>query len=320
MPNPSELRQQITNQIVAALEQNTIPWRRPWSISKNAGRPANALSQRAYTGINPLLLQLHAEKHGFQSKWHGTFQQWQQLGCTVKRRPEGVDPGAWGCKIIVYKPLTKTVIDEATGDEDERDFRLMKTYSVFNAEQVEGEAVEKYLVGEVDEGNILPNFEPFEELVAATKADIRHGGEKAFYERPQPLGSFPNHTHGDRIEMPERRRFESMAAYYETLAHELAHHSECRLGWEGSYALGELIAEMSATFVCQELSVPNGGDLTNHASYLQSWIAAMKGDSSFIFKASTQASKVADFLLSFVRKEQSVELGNKITLEVGANS
>ena len=228
----------------------------------------------------------------------------------MKRRPVGVDAGAWGCKVILYKPSTKTVIDEKTGDENERDFRLMRTYSVFNAEQVEGEAVEKFLVRELDEQNVVPNFEPFEELIAATKADIRHGGEKACYYPPSPLGSFPHHTDGDYIDMPERHRFESMAAYYETLAHELAHHSEVRLGWEGSYAMGELIAEMSATFLCQELGVPNGGDLTNHASYLQSWIAAMKGDSKFIFQASTQASKVTDFLMSFVRKGQPVEVVN----------
>jgi len=310
MQSPSELRQQITDQIVAALEQNQVPWRRPWCTSKNAGRPSNALSRRTYSGVNPLLLELHALKHRFESKWFGTFSQWEQLGCTIKRRPEGVDPGAWGCKVILYKPISKTVIDESTGDEKERGFHLMRTYSVFNAEQVDGVAAEKFLVREMDEGtNILPNFEPFEELVVATKADIRHGGENACYYRPLPAGSFPNHTDGDYIDMPERQRFESMAAYYETLAHELAHHSECRLGWEGSYAMGELIAEMSATFLCQELGVPNGGDLTNHASYLQSWIAAMKGDSKFIFQASTQASKVTDFLLSFVRKEQPVETG-----------
>ena len=38
--------------------------------------------------------------------------------------------------------------------------------------------------------------------------------------------------------------------------------------------------------------------LTNHVSYLKSWLDAMKGDPSFIFKASTQASKVCDYLLA----------------------
>lgn len=305
MASQSELRQQITNQIVAALEQNTIPWKKPWRCSPNAGRPANCLSRRCYSGINPLLLELHAQKHGFQSKWWGTFQQWESWGCKVKRRPEGVDPGAWGAKIVFYKPITKSVTNETTGDDDEREFFLMRTFSVFNAEQVEGKVIEKFLVTpSANEANAFPNFLPFEEMVAASKAEILHFGQQAFYRRPEPAGSFPNHKDGDFITMPERDRFESVAGWYETLAHELAHWCEVRLGWEGSYAMGELIAEMSATFVCTELGVPNGDDLTNHASYLQSWITTMKGDPTFIFKASTQASKVTDMLLSFVQKQQ----------------
>ena len=66
MQSQNQIRQQITQQIISALEQSSIPWRRPWTTSKNAGRPANVLSKRAYSGINPLLLELHALEHGFQ--------------------------------------------------------------------------------------------------------------------------------------------------------------------------------------------------------------------------------------------------------------
>ena len=40
-------------------------------------------------------------------------------------------------------------------------------------------------------------------------------------------------------------------------------------------------------------------DLTNHQSYLQSWLKALRNDNRFIFKASTAANKAADFVLSF---------------------
>jgi antirestriction protein ArdC len=265
---------------------------------------------RPYQGINTLILELHAHRFGFQSKFWGTYQQWERWGCHVKRRPDGIEPGEWGAKIIFYKPIEKKVTDEA-GDEDERDFFVMKTFSVFNAEQVEGQVIERFLVNESEgEANSFPDYQPFQELVAATKAEILHIGEKAYYSRPEPAGSFPNHKDGDFIVMPDKERFESVAGYYETVAHELAHFCECRLGWEGSYAMGELIAEMSATYLCAELGVPCGNDMTNHVAYLQSWLASMKGDSSFIFKAATQASRTTDFLLSFVRKEQPVEAAN----------
>ena len=71
--------------------------------------------------------------------------------------------------------------------------------------------------------------------------------------------------------------------------------------------MGELIAEMAACFLAAELDIPGGESLENHAAYLKSWLDAMRADSSFIFKASTQASKTTDFLLSFVRESEAVE-------------
>lgn len=305
MPNAHQIRQELTAQIVAALEQNTIPWRRPWKTSPNAGRPANCLSRNCYSGINPLLLDLHAHKFGFQSKWWGTFEQWKKLGCTVKRRPEGVDGGAWGCKIVFYKPVTKSVPNDTNGDERERSFAVLRTWSVFNAEQIEGEAIEKYLVDSTEVGVEPTSFEPADQLIAASNADIRLGGDQAFYRRPVP--NWPHHNDGDYITMPMQHRFERLGAYYETLLHELAHWSEVRLGWEGSYAMGELVAEMAGCFLASELGVPQGEDLANHAAYLKNWLDAMKGDASFIFKASTQASKVTDYLLNHVRQPAALE-------------
>ena len=42
-------------------------------------------------------------------------------------------------------------------------------------------------------------------------------------------------------------------------------------------------------------------NLTNHVAYLANWLKAMKDDPKFIFTASSQASKAADYLLSFSR-------------------
>ena len=57
MPNQNDIRQAITNQIIAALESGSVPpWRRPWRLGKNAGAPANVVSKRSYRGLNPILL------------------------------------------------------------------------------------------------------------------------------------------------------------------------------------------------------------------------------------------------------------------------
>jgi antirestriction protein ArdC len=319
MPSQSQLRQQITVQIVSALERDLVPWRRPWSVSKNTGRPSNVLSKRPYSGINPLLLELHAQEHGFQSRWWGTFEQWKKLGGTVKKRPSHVANGAWGCKIVFYRPIKKTKVDPQTGEEDEDRFLVMRTWSIFNAEQVDGAVVERFKAIEQHDADELPNFEPAQKLIDATQADVRFGGDLAFYRRPLPDGSWPNHSDGDFIVLPPSKKFISPGAFYETALHELAHWSEVRLGWnhtEKGYAFGELVAEISACFVAEELGVPSGESLDNHTAYLANWLTAMRGDPAFIFKASSQASKVADFLLSFVRpsatEQEPVVLGSEL--------
>ena len=182
---------------------------------------------------------------------------------------------------------------------------MLNVYTVFSADQVIG--AERYQVTEEPTiGNTEPDFATAEELIEATGADIRHGGDKAFYCQPIPLDSFPHHSGGDYVQVPPKSTFESKGAYYETAFHELGHWSEVRLDWHGSYAQNELVAEMAACFVSAELGIPQGERLENHASYVQSWLQDMRGDANYIFKASTQASKVADYLLAFVRQPEEV--------------
>ena len=105
------------------------------------------------------------------------------------------------------------------------------------------------------------DFGPAEELLKATGAVIIHTGDKAYYRRPTPEGSWPNHTEGDWIILPPKEKFVSSGAYYETAFHELAHHSEVRLGWDHrkeGYSYGELVAEISASLLSAELGVPQG--------------------------------------------------------------
>ena len=270
----------------------------PWSVSANAGRPSNAVSKKGYSGVNPLLLELHNLRHGLRSKWWGTFNQWSGMGCKVKPRPKDVEAGQWGCGIVFCKPITKKTIED-DGDETESKFFVMKFFTVFSADQVEG--AERLQVRDEDCANNVPNFQPADELIEATGADIRYGGESAFYRRP--VGTWPNHTDGDFIQVPHKHRFNIPGSFYETIFHELGHWSEVRLGFEVSYAMGELIAEMSASFLATELGVPQGETFENHAAYIKGWLKEMNNDPSFIFKASSQASKVADYLLGFTKTE-----------------
>ncbi len=306
MPSQTELRKQITAKIIASLESDILPWRKSWVSVGNTGRPSNVATKRPYSGINPLLLELHAGEQGFRSRWWGTYLQWQQAGCQVMRRPAGVAQGNWGCRIVFFARVKKNVPDPKAEDEQE-EIPILRSFTVFNGDQVVGLNAAEYQVCEDwDAETARPVFLPAEKLVHATGAEIRHGGDRACYHRPVPTGSWPRHSSGDFIMVPCDSAFTTKGAYYETLLHELAHWSEVRLGWTAKYEMNELVAEIAASFVSSELGIPQGESLENHAAYVKSWLEGMRGDSTFIFRASTQASKVADFLLSFVRKREQV--------------
>lgn len=291
-----QIRTDITNKIVESLKRGSIPWRRPWSLSSNAGAPTNLVSGKAYRGINPLLLSLHQDENGFTSKWYATFNQWRDLGAVVMRRPDNVAPGAWGCGVIFYAQVAKTKVDPKTGEEVQDRFPILKQYSVFNAQQVEVPPNLRHLADiETDAKPIeFIDYAPAEAAIAATQADVRYGGDKCFYSRTT-----------DHIQMVEKHRFSSEKEFYSTTLHELAHWSENRCSWSGSYAEGELRAEMAASFMCAELSIPNTDDLSNVQAYLASWLALLHDDPKYIFKASAAASKAADCVLSFSHQPET---------------
>jgi antirestriction protein ArdC len=301
MPSQFDIRQQITNSIITALEGGNVPpWRRPWRIGKNAGPHANVISKRSYRGLNPILLDLASEKHGLSSKWWGTFAQWKTLGGRVMPRPDHVPPGKWGTQIVFWSPVNKKIQNENGDLEDER-FFVLRMYTVFNVDQVTG--LDHLKAGQPDTNEpLIVDYQPAEEAIAATAASIRYGGSKAFYS-----------LSGDYIQMPPKATFESLDEYYGTTMHELCHWSEhsSRLNWsrkqkENTYALGELVAEIGSCYLCRELGVPASENLENHIAYLGNWLQAMKSDPRFIFIASAQASKAADFILSFSRKPEEV--------------
>jgi antirestriction protein ArdC len=293
-----EIRERVTNEIIEALQKGIAPWRKPWTDVENSGFPTNVVSKKLYRGINPILLQFAAQRRNFTSKWWATYQQWASIGGQVKKRPADVQPGSWGTKVIFWKPI-KTTKKNANGEEEQATFPLMREYTVFCADQVEGEAIDKYRTHAPTTASVI-DFEPAEKVIAATGAEIRHvaGGQAAYFCPPQ-----------DYIVMPLKSQFVDLAGYYGTALHECVHWSEVRLGWTGSYALGELRAELGAAYLMPSVGVPQVSEnvTANTASYLESWIKAMKEDSSVIFKISSAASKAADYILSFSQETQVEE-------------
>lgn len=302
MPSQNEIRERITGQIVEALSKGGLPpWRMPWRSDPNSGYPCNIVSKKKYSGINPLLLQLASMRHGFQSKWWATFRQWDEMGGRVAKRPDTVERGEWGTSIIFFKPVAITEKDD-DGNEREKTIFVMRSFVVFNLDQVLGDHLDHLRVGHsVANADPVVAYEEADRVITATGADIRFGGNRAFYHRKL-----------DYIQVPLREQF-TAGEYYETVLHELAHWTEHpnRLDFQAAdhkYALGELRAEIAACYLAAELGIPNAETLPNHASYLQSWLKEMQNDPKYIFQAAAQASKASDFILSFSRSEVPEEV------------
>jgi len=292
-----EIRSEITNKIIEALKQGLRPWSCPWRKDPNAGFPTNIDSKKQYRGINPFLLQITALCEGYDSRWWGTYDQWKNLGGQVRK-------GQHGTQVVFYKTFD---VDDTTKPTGKRKVFILRTYTVFNLSQVDGDKLDKYRPAPITEADTAAvSWEPAEKLIAATGAKIHYGGGQAFYNRPSPAGTFPNHTGGDFIMVPKQSQFIDPHEFFVVQFHELAHWSEIRLQWEDKYAMGELVAEITACYLAAETNIPNNS-LENHNRYLANWLTQMENDPKWIFQASSQASKVADFLRSFSQPQIETE-------------
>ena len=281
---PTEIREQITQQIVEALKTEEIPfWKRPWTNDPNCGAPINIVTGKPYRGMNPLLLTLASLKHGFVSRYWASYQQWREAGGQVRK-------GEKGTIIVFYKPIEHQV--ERDGESKTETFFVLKYWNVFNLDQVAGDKLNKFRPGQsTDQNPANIDWSTADKAIAATGAYTRYGGNKAFYSPA-----------GDHIQIPARQQFPDLRDFYDTHWHELGHWSCQRLDIKGEYAFGELVAELAAAFIPWQLCLPQSDDLTNHKAYLANWLKAMDNDPKWIFSAAAAASKVTDYILSFSQK------------------
>jgi len=294
--NNADLYKRITDKIIAQLEKGVAPWKCPW-VTTGGGLPMNVVSRKPYRGINTMLLWATAEEHGYESNLWATYRQWDMLGGYVNR-------GEHGTKIIFWNVTAGAVLDKDTGEERKQKRFLLREYTIFNLSQCGGAALDRYRV--VRPTTKFTDFGPAEGAIKATGADVRHGGNRAFFN-----------TTEDYIRLPVKEAFASPASYYSTALHELAHWTghETRLNridktarfGSNAYSMEELIAELGSAFLTAALGIPNDRTLNDATSYVAHWLQVLKSDSKAIFTVATAASAAADMVLSFSQTVQPAE-------------
>lgn len=274
-----DLQQVVTDRIILALEGGIIPWKKGWTAY---GVPRNYATGKAYQGINAFLLSFSPVG---EYPLYLTFKQALDLGGCVRK-------GEKGEQVVFYSNVEGK--QKATGEKSD-DYFLMKAYTVFNISQIDG--IEFQLPEKVER-----TFTPNETAEAIAQRylslsgapTLAHGGPRAYYA-----------PESDHIQMPPRLTFRSEQAYYRTLFHELGHSTGAahRLnradlvnnGGKGSatYAREELTAEMTTAFLNAEIGYAPEPEGDQHASYIQSWLVALKGDKTLVFKAAGLAQKAS---------------------------
>lgn len=290
--NSKELRQMIADKFVEALNAGTIPWRKPWARTgrKEYTGQHNLATGRPYSGVNPMLLGLTAMVNGYTSSGWATFNQIKKAGGSVRK-------GEKAATVVFWKFLDVEEENPMTGAREKRKVPMLKSFNVFNRDQCDGlpEKVEP----QADEAAEFEPVEIAEAIVAGMpKAPrIAHdGGDRAFYA-----------PHFDRVSMPCREQFVGPAEYYSTLFHELAHSTghKSRLNRstlskiaefaDESYAREELVAEITAGFLCAECGISEEV-IDNQQAYVQNWAKRIKADPDMVLWAAGQASKAADYI------------------------
>lgn len=274
------LHKEITDRIVARLRNGVVPWRQPWSGKGFGVMPRNACTQRAYSGANVLLLWSRAQESGYSAPLWLTFKQALELGGNVRKGEKGETV------IYVSKIIAK---DEKTGEK--RSIPFLKAYTVFNVAQCDNLPA-KVTIGEaVKAANPNTRDELAEAFMASTGATMRHGEARAYYS---PIGDFVN--------MPAFETFKSASLYYGVAFHELGHWTgaEKRLGrtfgkrfGDRSYAVEELVAELTSAFLCGEFGFDNDGV---DADYIATWIKLLEEHEKVIVAAAAAASRAVEFM------------------------
>ncbi len=275
-----DLEQDITDEVIAAMEAGAAPWAKPWQDGGAASLPLRH-NDEAYQGINTLILWMTAAQRGYSTPHWMTYKQAAELGGQVKKGEKG--------STVIYAGVIEKERDD--GETDKIPFQ--RGYAVFNAAQIEGLPERYYAAHEAaqtrNDNERRPDLDSF---FASSGVPFYERGNQAFYDRS-----------ADAITLPPLSAFKSSDSYYQTLAHEAIHSTGApsRLNREkggkfgdAAYAREELVAELGSAFLMARLGVQP--DYSNHAAYLNGWIRALKDDKRVIFRAAAGASKATSWL------------------------
>ena len=266
--NRQDVYSRITAQIVAELEKGVRPWVKPWNAEHAAGRITRPLRHNGqpYSGINVLSLWMSASAQNFAAPIWMTYRQASELKAHVRK-------GEKGSLVVYANAVTRRETDEKTGDQIDREIPYLKTYTVFNVEQIK-------------DCRKSTTRKPRRHWTPSPASKSLNGSSQP----PARISATAETAHStasatDAVQMPPFESFRDADSYYGTLAHELTHWTSAkhrldrdfgghRFG-SNAYAQEELVAELGSAFLCADLEIAIEPREEN-ASYIANWVEILR--------------------------------------------
>jgi len=258
----------VTERIIKKLESGVIPWRKPWN---SCGAVAWE-TQKEYRGINAMLL---------EPGEYATFNKIKEAGGKVKK-------GAKGQMVVFWKMFENE-------EDASKKIPFLRYFTVFEINtQCEG-LKSKRKDAPINEHSPIETAEQIKEAYRNCPP-ISYAPGKAFY--------MPS---ADSISVPEINDYNNPEEFYSTMFHEMVHSTghKSRLNRTGitaiaafgseTYSKEELVAEIGAAMLCTVAGIDQT-TFENSASYVSSWLRALKGDPKLVVFAASQAQKAADHI------------------------
>ena len=302
-----QIEEAVADRIIELLDQGKLPpWEKDWQDSPH-GFPVNAISMKAYRGINRWMTLLTQKIMGYTDPRWLTYRQAEDLGGHVRK-------GENSTTVVFWKRVTSRRNQEEgeetnqgsnpnanTGPNGEKapaTYPMLRAYHVFNVEQTEECRLKP--LPEPD----LSDHDPLELAEAIIAGMPDPPGFETYPASNQP----PHYAPGkDIVRVPEMSRYRSVEGYYNTVFHELVHATghprrlhrfELDANARDLHAYGreELTAGMGSAMLSAHAGT-GAAVLERDAAYIRSWRDAIEADKPMVIRAATLAQRAADLIL-----------------------
>lgn len=273
------LYEEITSRIIAQLENGVIPWEQPWVDGAGAWSRATG---KNYSLLNQMLLPRGE---------YATIKQINEAGGKVNK-------GAAAKQVVFWKMLKTT--ETIDGEEVEKTIPMLRYYNVFNVEtDTNLEIKHKKFVAQGQKNKIDKMEQIKDDYVAKSGVSFTACDSSRAYYTPTK----------DAVIVPRIEQFQSVAEYYSTLFHELAHSTghESRLNrfvaktvafGDEDYSREELVAELTACSILANNGVETDASFRNNSAYIGGWLKALKDDNKALVWASSRAEKAYNLIMN----------------------